>query len=80
MMETAEIKYEKEYASPRLPPNNRMKELVSEVAGSSKDTPRIKPKPKTQLSRTERPVSEQPSRSSAQEIEKVSCLAAKAPT
>ena len=36
-----------------------MNELDSEVAGSSKDTQRIKPKPKTQLSRTGRPVSGQ---------------------
>ena len=33
-----------------------MKELDSEVAGSSKDNQRIQPKPKTQLSRTGRPV------------------------
>ena len=33
--------------------HNCMKELDSEVAGSSKDTQRIQPKPKTQLSRTE---------------------------
>ena len=33
-----------------------MKELDSEIAGSSKDTQRIQPKPKTQLSRTVRPV------------------------
>ena len=33
-----------------------MKELDSEVAWSMKDTQRIQPKPKTQLSRTERPV------------------------
>ena len=44
-----------------------MKELDSEVAGSSKDTQRIQPKLKTQLSRTERPVGEQPF---TQEIEK----------
>ena len=37
-----------------------MKELGSEVAGSSKDSQRTQPKPKTQLSRTERPVGEQP--------------------
>ena len=48
-----------------------MKELGSEVAGSSKDTQRIQPKPKTQLSRTVRPVkSEQPSGSLTQEIGK----------
>ena len=44
-----------------------MKELDSEVAGSSKDTQRIQPKPKTQLSRTVRPVGEQ---QFTQEIEK----------
>ena len=36
-----------------------MKELDSEVAGSSKDTQRIQPKLRTQLSSTERPVSGQ---------------------
>ena len=41
--------------------------MDSEVAGSSKDTQRIQPKPKTQLSRTVRPVGEQPF---TQEIEK----------
>ena len=44
-----------------------MKELDSEAAGSSKDTQRIKLKPKTQLSRTVRLVGEQPF---TQEIEK----------
>ena len=44
-----------------------MKELDSEVAGSSKDTQRIQPKPKTQLSRTVRPVGGQ---ESTKEIEK----------
>ena len=44
-----------------------MKELDSEVAGSSKDTQRIQPKPKTQLSRTVRLVGDQPF---TQEIEK----------
>ena len=38
-----------------------MKEWDSEVAGSSKDTQRIQPKPKTQLSRTGRPVGGQES-------------------
>ena len=37
-----------------------MKELDSEVAGSSKDSQRVQPKPRTQLSRTVRPVGEQP--------------------
>ena len=42
-------------------------ELDSEVAGSNKDTPRIQPKPKTQLSRTGRPAGGQ---ESTKEIEK----------
>ena len=71
-MESGEIIHEKVYVSPRPPPkisfkDNWMKELGSEVAGSSKDTQRIQPKPKTQLSRTVRPVGEQPF---TQEIEK----------
>ena len=37
-----------------------MKKLDSEVAGSSKDSKRILPKLKTQLSRTVRPVGEEP--------------------
>ena len=60
-MESGEILYEKVYVSPRPPltisyKDNLMKELDSEVAGSSKDTQRIQPKPKTKLSRTVRPV------------------------
>ena len=56
-METGEIIYEKVYVSPRPPPKisfkeNWMKDLDSEVAGSSKDSQRIQLKPKTQLSRT----------------------------
>ena len=47
-----------------------MKELDSEVAGSSKDSQRIQPKSKTQLSRMVRPVSEQQSGSFTQEIGK----------
>ena len=71
-MESGEIKNEKENVSPRPPPtisfkDNWMKEVDSEVAGSSKDTQRIQPKPKTQLSRTVRPVGGQ---ESTQEIEK----------
>ena len=65
VMETGEIIYEKGYVSPRW-----MKELDSEVAGSSKDSQRIQPKSKTQLSRTVRPVSEQPAGSFTQEIVK----------
>ena len=49
MMETGEIIYEKENASPRPPPkisfkDNWRKELDSEVAGDSKDSKRIQPK------------------------------------
>ena len=51
VMESGEIIYEIVYVSPRPPPkisfkDNLMKELDSEVAGSSKDTQRIQPKPK----------------------------------
>ena len=72
VMESGEIKYEKVYMSPRTPPKISfndiwMKELDSEVAGSSKDSQRIQPKSKTQLSRTERPVGGQ---ESTQQIEK----------
>ena len=72
MMGTGEIIYERVYASPRPPlkisfKDNWMKELDSDVAGCSKDAQRIRPKPKTQLSRTERPVGGQ---ESTQEIEK----------
>ena len=71
-MESGEIMYEKVCVTPRPPPtisfkDNWMKELDSEVAGSSKDTQRIQPKPKTQLSRTVRPVGGQ---ESTKEIEK----------
>ena len=69
-MESGDIIYEKVYVLPRPPPtisfkDNWMKELDSEVAGRSKDTQRIQPK--TQLSRTVRPVGEQ---QFTQEIEK----------
>ena len=72
VIESGEIIYEKVYVSPRLPPtisfkDNWMKELDSKVAGSSKDTQLIQPKPKTHLSRTERTAGEQPF---TQEIEK----------
>ena len=75
MMETGEVIYEKVYASPRPPPkivfkDNWMKELDSEVAGSSKDSQRIQQKSKTQLSSTGRLVSEEPSGSFTQEIGK----------
>ena len=53
--------YRKVYVSPRPPPkisykDNWMNELDSEVTGSTKDTQRIQPKPKTQLPRMVRPV------------------------
>ena len=43
-------------------------EMDSEVGGRSQDSQRIQPKSKTQLSRRERPMSEQPSGSFTQEI------------
>ena len=72
VMETDEIENQKVFVSPRPPPtisykDNWMKELDSKVARSSKDTQRIQPKSKTQLSRTERPVG---GLESTQEIEK----------
>ena len=71
-MKSEEIIYQKVYVSPRPPPkisykDNWINDLDSEVAGSSKDTQRIQPKPKTQLSRTRRPVCGQ---ESTEEIEK----------
>ena len=71
VMNSEEIIYQKVYVSPRPPPKisykaSGMNELDSEVAGSSKDTQRIQPKPKTQLSRTVRPVCGQ---ASTKEIE-----------
>ena len=61
VMKSEEIIYQKEYVSPRPPPKiiykeNWMYDLDSDIAGSSKDTQRIQPKPKIQLSRTGRPV------------------------
>ena len=75
VMEPGENIYQKVYVSPRLPPkisfqDNWMKDLDSEVAGSSKDSQRIHSKSKTQLPRTVRPVSEQPSGSFTQAIGK----------
>ena len=72
VIKSEEIIYQKVYVSPRPPPTISfkdiwMKELDSEVAGSSKDNQRIQRKPKTQLSRTGRPVGGQ---ESTQEIEK----------
>ena len=61
VMKSEEIIFQKVYVSPRPPPKIFYKsiwmcDLDSDVAGSSKDTQRIQPKPKTQLSSTERPV------------------------
>ena len=75
VMESGEIIYEKVCASPRPPPkisfkDNWMKELDSEVAGGNEDSQHVQPKSKTQLSRTERAVSEQPSGLLTQEIGK----------
>ena len=82
MMGTGEIIHDKVYASPRPPPkisfkDNWMKELGSEIAGGSEeDSQQIQPKSKPQVSRTEKPVlAEQPSGSSAQEINKRVSLA-----
>ena len=71
MMETGEIKNEKVYAPHRLPPkislkDNWMKEFGSEVAGGSEDP--NKPNPIVRAGRLVK--SEQPSGSSAQEIDK----------
>ena len=82
MMKSGEVIYEKVFASPRPPSkisfkDNWMKELDSEVAGSSKDTQRIQPKIKNPIVRTGRPVlSERQSGSSVQEIENVSNVTA----
>ena len=61
VMNSAEIIYQKVFVSPRPPPkisykDNWMCDLDSDVAGSSKDTQRIEPKPKTQRSSTGRTV------------------------
>ena len=84
-METGEIIFEKVYAPLRPPPkiffkDNWMKELGLKVAGGSEDPQQTQPKTKNPILRTVRPVlSEQQSGSSAQKIEYVSYLAAKAP-
>ena len=72
VMKSEEIIYQKVYVSPRPPPtisykDNLMCDLDSYVAGSNKDNQRIQPKPKTELSRTGRPVGGQ---ESTNEIEK----------
>ena len=73
-METGEIVYEKEYESPRPPPKislrlDWMKELGSEVARQAEVNQPTQSNPNP-IYRTERPVvTEQTSRSSAQEID-----------
>ena len=73
-METGDIKNEKMYESPRPPPkislrNDWMKELGSEVARQSEGSQPTQPNPNP-FHRTRRPVvTEQTSRSSAQEID-----------
>ena len=54
VMESGEIIFERVYVSPRPPPTISfldywMKEMDSEVAGSSKDTQRIQPKTKNPI-------------------------------
>ena len=76
-METEEIIYEKVYESPRLPPkiswrNDWMKDLSSEVVSQSESSQPTQSNPNP-IHRTFRPVvTEQTSRSSAQEID--TCL------
>ena len=73
-MEPGEIIFAKVYESPRPPPkisltNDWMKELGSEVARQAEDNHPTQPNPNP-IYRTERPVvTEQTSRSSAQEID-----------
>ena len=85
VMKSREIIYQKVYASPRPPPkisfkDNWMKEWDSEVAGSNGDSQRIQPKPKTQLSRTVRPVVSNQQVRSSRRSKEMSCLVAKAQT
>ena len=74
-METGEIIYEKVYESPRLPPkislrNDWMKELGPEVARQAESSQPTQPNPNPNHDRTGRPVvTEQTSRSSAEEID-----------
>ena len=74
-METGEIIYEKVYEPPPLPPkislrNDWMKELGSEVARQAEVNQPTQPNPNPNHDRTDRPVvTEQTSRSSAQEID-----------
>ena len=76
VMKSEEIVYKKVYVSPRPPPKISYKDiwmcdLDSDVAGSSKDTQRIQPKPKTQLSSTGRPVCGQESKEGNRETYRV---------
>ena len=74
-METEEIIYEKVYESPRMIPkvslrHDWMKELGSEVAQQAESPQPTESNPKPNHDRTGRPVvTEQKSRSSAQEID-----------
>ena len=74
-MENGEVIYEKVYESPRLPPkislrNDWLKELGSEVARQAGVNQPTQPNPNPDVDRTEEPVvTEQTSRSSAQEID-----------
>ena len=76
MMGSGEITNEKVYASPRPPSkisfkDNWMKELGSEVAGGGEDSQQTQPKTKNAIVGTGRLVlSEQPSGSTAKEIDK----------
>ena len=75
VMKSEEIIYEKVYVSPRPPPtisfkDNCMKELDSEVAGSSKDTQRIEQKKTNYQERRDPKVDKNPPKRSR----KVSCL------
>ena len=81
MMGTGEIIYESPRPTPKISfKDNWMKELGSEVAGDGENSQQTQPETKNPIVRTGRPVlAEQPSGSSAQEIENVSYLAAKAP-
>ena len=61
VMKSEKLFFQKVYVSPRPPPkisykDNWMCDLDSDIAGRSKNTQRIAPKPKTQLSSTWRPV------------------------
>ena len=75
MMGTGEIICEKVHASPRPPPkisfeDTWMKELGSEVGGCGKDSQQTQAKTKNPIVSTGRLLAEQPSGSSAQEIDK----------